>query len=177
MMIKLRREVICALLFFAALTIVSADDGTEEEGASSPEVKTDEGITEEEAPKASGIFGIIDRFTKFYMSLKPLEQAVLGVIIFFAVAGMTGLDGGQPKKRVIDLDATSDESNPRVFFEIEIGGKKAGKITMELFANKVPKTAENFRALCTGERGSGNSGKPLHYKGCTFHRVSKLFVS
>lgn len=43
--------------------------------------------------------------------------------------------------------------NPKVFLEIAINKKKIGKMTFELFANKVPKTAENFRAICTGERG------------------------
>ena len=44
-------------------------------------------------------------------------------------------------------------SNPKVFFDITIGGAAAGKIVMELRADVVPKTAENFRALCTGEKG------------------------
>jgi len=66
--------------------------------------------------------------------------------------------------------------NPKVFFDIEIGGEPAGKVVMELFSDTVPKTAENFRALCTGEKGMGASGKPLHYKGSTFHRVIKDFM-
>merc|ERR1712138_292235 len=67
-------------------------------------------------------------------------------------------------------------SNPKVFFDITIGGAPAGRIGMELFADVVPKTAENFRALCTGEKGTGKSGKPLHYKGSVFHRVIPQFM-
>eukprot|EP01123_Difflugia_compressa_P001246 TRINITY_DN11422_c0_g1_i1.p1 TRINITY_DN11422_c0_g1~~TRINITY_DN11422_c0_g1_i1.p1 ORF type:complete len:356 (-),score=78.81 TRINITY_DN11422_c0_g1_i1:52-1119(-) len=63
----------------------------------------------------------------------------------------------------------------RCFFDMTIGGKPAGRIVMELFP-EVPKTAENFRALCTGEKGIGTRGIPLHYKGSGFHRVIKQFM-
>ncbi|KAL5791149.1 hypothetical protein ACOSQ2_006037 [Xanthoceras sorbifolium] len=67
-------------------------------------------------------------------------------------------------------------ANPRVFFDLTIGGQPAGRVVMELFADVTPKTAENFRALCTGEKGIGKMGKPLHYKGSTFHRVIPGFM-
>ena len=66
--------------------------------------------------------------------------------------------------------------NPRVYFDITIGDKAAGRLVFELFADVVPKTAENFRALCTGEKGTGESGKALHYKGSGFHRVISEFM-
>mmetsp|Transcript_15529 Transcript_15529/g.42427 ORF Transcript_15529/g.42427 Transcript_15529/m.42427 type:complete len:202 (-) Transcript_15529:59-664(-) len=64
----------------------------------------------------------------------------------------------------------------RVFFDITIGGEGVGRIIMELRADVVPKTAENFRCLCTGEKGVGKSGKPLHFKGSKFHRVIPGFM-
>ena len=67
-------------------------------------------------------------------------------------------------------------TNPRVFFDVSIAGKAPSRIIFELFANVVPKTAENFRCLCTGEKGLGASGKPLHYKGSGFHRIIPDFM-
>ncbi|BGO90578.1 hypothetical protein NBRC10512_005298 [Rhodotorula toruloides] len=66
--------------------------------------------------------------------------------------------------------------NPRVYFDVSIQGHSAGRIVMELFADVVPKTAENFRALTTGEKGVGKTGKPLSYKGSKFHRVIRKFM-
>nr|GME11030.1 peptidyl-prolyl cis-trans isomerase CYP40-like [Ipomoea batatas] len=68
-------------------------------------------------------------------------------------------------------------ARPRCFLDISIGGELEGRIVVELYNDVVPKTAENFRALCTGEKGIGpNTGVPLHYKGVRFHRVIKSFM-
>merc|ERR1712232_482707 len=66
--------------------------------------------------------------------------------------------------------------NPKVFFDVSLGGTNAGRVVMELRKDVTPKTAENFRALCTGEKGVGKSGKPLHFKGSSFHRVITSFM-
>ncbi|PFH50871.1 hypothetical protein AMATHDRAFT_60373 [Amanita thiersii Skay4041] len=65
---------------------------------------------------------------------------------------------------------------PITFFDITIGGQFVGRVVFKLYSDLVPRTAENFRALCTGEQGEGKSGKPLHYKGSKFHRVIKGFM-
>ncbi|KAB1214663.1 Peptidyl-prolyl cis-trans isomerase CYP40 [Morella rubra] len=68
-------------------------------------------------------------------------------------------------------------TNPRCYLDISIGGELEGRIVVELYKDAVPKTAENFRALCTGEKGIGpNTGVPLHYKGVCFHRIIKGFM-
>ena len=66
--------------------------------------------------------------------------------------------------------------NPTVFMDVSIGGQPAGRMTFELYADTVPKTAENFRALCTGEKGTGRSGYPLHFLNSVFHRIIPGFM-
>ncbi|XP_048609782.1 peptidyl-prolyl cis-trans isomerase CYP63 isoform X4 [Brassica napus] len=74
--------------------------------------------------------------------------------------------------------SSSKKKNPTVFLDVSIGGDPLERIVIELFAHVVPKTAENFRALCTGEAGLGKTtGKPLHFKGSSFHRVIKGFMA
>ena len=63
-----------------------------------------------------------------------------------------------------------------VYFDMSIGGKAAGRVIFELFSDVTPKCAENFRCLCTGERGRGRSGKNLHFKGSSFHRIIPGFM-
>ena len=112
-----------------------------------------------------------------YKGLSIYEQVFFGCVVFFIAAGFSGLDGGKPAKVArVPMEAATSPENPRVFFDVTIGSQPAGTITMELFRNIVPQTAENFRCLCTGEKGMGKQGKPLHYKGSTFHRVIPSFM-
>ncbi|KLO18981.1 hypothetical protein SCHPADRAFT_818941 [Schizopora paradoxa] len=69
-----------------------------------------------------------------------------------------------PKKRSI------------TYFDIKEGTEPIGRIVFRLYDDRVPKTADNFRALCTGEKGMGKMGKPLSYKGSKFHRVISKFM-
>ena len=68
------------------------------------------------------------------------------------------------------------EITNKVFFDIEMDGEPAGRIIMGLYGDVVPKTVENFRALCTGEKGQGKMGKALTFKGSKFHRIIPNFM-
>ena len=77
---------------------------------------------------------------------------------------------------LVALSLSKPKITNKVFFEISINGKVEGRIIMGLYGEVVPQTAENFRALCTGEKGMGKNGKPLSYKGCPFHRIIPKFM-
>ena len=79
-----------------------------------------------------------------------------------AGAGTEADEGGEPA-------AKKSKRNPRVFLDIRIASEKVGRIVVELFADMVPRTAENFRCLCTGEKGFG-------YRGSPFHRIIPQFM-
>ena len=92
---------------------------------------------------------------------------LLPVLVLFAAAATVPAGDYKPHHAV-------NAKNPRVFFDITIGDKQAGRVEMELFADACPKTAENFLQLCVGTKNK--AGKTLHYKGSSFHRVIPDFM-
>ena len=96
---------------------------------------------------------------------KKKEKATFGGIF------SSGVSMYDDKEGVLIPNAKGD--NPHVYFTIKQGDEELGRIVMQLYMDITPKTAENFKALCTGEKGNGICGKPLHFKGSTFHRVIK----
>ncbi len=81
------------------------------------------------------------------------------------------LPSNMDRKKSSKKDAKKAVSRklPRVFLEISANGKRLGRVVVELRSDVVPKTAENFRALCTGQKG-------FSYKGCVFHRIIPKFM-
>jgi peptidyl-prolyl cis-trans isomerase B (cyclophilin B) len=78
------------------------------------------------------------------------------------------------------VTAAEDKHAPKVtdkvFFDIEIGGQKAGRIVIGIFGLTVPKTAKNFKALAAGTEHDPTTGERMAYKGSKFHRIIKDFM-
>ena len=108
------------------------------------------------------------RAKKAFVAEKAREKKAFG--------GMFGKVSMYDDKEDVEETVVHEGPNPRVFFDINVGDEPAGRIEFELFADVVPRTAENFRALCTGEKGTSKSGATLSYKGSGFHRVIKDFM-
>jgi len=101
--------------------------------------------------------------------LKLLIALAIGLLVFASL--VPGVEAKKGKKK------KGPKITNKVYFDIEIDGEDAGRITMGLFGKTVPKTAENFRALCTGVKEDGTElGAGFGYKGSTFHRVIPSFM-
>ncbi|XP_078437588.1 cyclophilin-like peptidyl-prolyl cis-trans isomerase family protein [Wolffia australiana] len=104
-----------------------------------------------------------------------LLLGVLGVVILFSSVQRKGVAELKSPNEVAEVEEIHEITH-RVFMDISFADQLVGRIIIGLYGKVVPKTVENFRALCTGSMGVGSSGKLLHYKGTHFHRVVWGFV-
>ncbi|KAL1193120.1 Peptidyl-prolyl cis-trans isomerase CYP20-1 [Cardamine amara subsp. amara] len=106
---------------------------------------------------------------KYFARCKMASSVTLLLWSLLLLGTLTAIQAKKSKENLKEI-------THKVYFDVEIDGKAAGRIVMGLFGKTVPKTTENFRALCTGEKGIGKQGKALHYKGSSFHRIIPSFM-
>ncbi|XVE48872.1 hypothetical protein DITRI_Ditri01bG0036800 [Diplodiscus trichospermus] len=94
---------------------------------------------------------------------------VLSIFLIFAFLGTKR----EEEKSTVEEE---HEITHRVYLDVDIDGQHVGRILIGLYGQVVPKTVENFRALCTGEKGKVANGKALLYKGTPFHRIVSGFM-
>ena len=115
-----------------------------------------------------------DRLVAFYEQYNPSKLDTVDETLAKFQGKESELFEKLRKKYASGIPTPSGEG-PSCFLELQYGETK-GRVEVKLFANKTPLAAENFRALCTGEKGMGRSSKPLCFRNCTMHRVVENFV-
>ncbi|XP_011001981.1 PREDICTED: peptidyl-prolyl cis-trans isomerase CYP21-1-like [Populus euphratica] len=103
--------------------------------------------------------------------VQPKCLLLFVVLLIFLIFAFTS-----PKQDEVKEEEQEYEITHRVYLDVDIDEQRQGRIVIGLYGKVVSKTAENFRALCTGEKGKSASGKPLHYKGTPFHRIISGFM-
>lgn len=103
--------------------------------------------------------------------VQPRCLLVLVLLSICLILAISSSKRDEERTEEVDYEITH-----RVFLDVDIDGQRLGRIVIGLYGQVVPKTVENFRALCTGEKGKSASGKALHYKGTPFHRIISGFV-
>ncbi|KAG2705958.1 hypothetical protein I3843_05G072300 [Carya illinoinensis] len=98
------------------------------------------------------------------------------VLFFFLILAFSKPKTKTKTKQVEEKAEEVPEITHRVYLDVNIDKQRQGRIVIGLYGQVVPKTVENFRALCTGEKGKGASGKKLYYKGTPFHRIVSGFM-
>ena len=126
------------------------------------------------APAVEGTFddAVNDGGSYWQFDELPGGERVLSVVLEKRL-------GNGPWEYLLESDVEQVDAavTQEVFFDIGIDGTPAGRVTLGLFGDVAPRTVANFAALCTGEKGVGAaSGKALHYKGSTFHRIIPGFM-
>lgn len=102
--------------------------------------------------------------------LEPRCLLLLLVVSIFVIFALSIAHREEEKVEVVQ------EITHRVYLDVDIDKQRIGRIVIGLYGQVVPKTVENFRALCTGELGKSASGKALHFKGTLFHRIIPGFM-
>jgi len=114
------------------------------------------------------LLGLIPKF------VRDLPYALWAMLGYFLYQLITPSASGP---RVTIGAVLGDKRNDRVFMDVKIGDAEPERLEYELFTAHAPKTAANFLHLCLGDKGTGGSGKPMHFKNSVFHRVIPNFMA